>query len=197
MTITIKRPYPRTIACTGGDVEVRFLKPGDEAALLAFAQRLTAHDLLFLRRDISQPKVVSAWMQATAADRIVTLLALRGDSVVACATVVVDDLSWSRHVGELRVIVEASMRGQGLGQKLTQECFAVALEMGLEKLTAQMTVDQAGAISVFESLGFRPEALLRDQVKDRDGRKHDIVVLGHEVAKFAAQLHAYGVDQAF
>lgn len=197
MTITIKRPYPRTIACTGGDVEVRFLKPGDEAALLAFAQRLTAHDLLFLRRDISQPKVVSAWMQATAADRIVTLLALRGDAVVACATVVVDDLSWSRHVGELRVIVEASMRGQGLGQKLTQECFAVALEMGLEKLTAQMTVDQAGAISVFESLGFRPEALLRDQVKDRDGRKHDIVVLGHEVAKFAAQLHAYGVDQAF
>jgi len=197
MTITIKRPYPRTIACTGGDVEIRFLKPGDEAALLAFAQRLTAHDLLFLRRDISQPKVVSAWMQATAADRIVTLLALRGDAVVACATVVVDDLSWSRHVGELRVIVEASMRGQGLGQKLTQECFAVALEMGLEKLTAQMTVDQAGAISVFESLGFRPEALLRDQVKDRDGRKHDIVVLGHEVAKFAAQLHAYGVDQAF
>ena len=197
MTITIKRPYPRTIACTGGDVEIRFLKPGDDAALLAFAQRLTAHDLLFLRRDISQPKVVSAWMQATAADRIVTLLALRGDAVVACATVVVDDLSWSRHVGELRVIVEASMRGQGLGQKLTQECFAVALEMGLEKLTAQMTVDQAGAISVFESLGFRPEALLRDQVKDRDGRKHDIVVLGHEVAKFAAQLHAYGVDQAF
>jgi RimJ/RimL family protein N-acetyltransferase len=197
MTITIQRPYPRTIACTGGDVEVRFLKPGDEAALLAFAQRLTAHDLLFLRRDISQPKVVTAWMQATAADRIVTLLAFRGDAVVACATVVVDDLSWSRHVGELRVIVEASMRGQGLGQKLTQECFAVALEMGLEKLTAQMTVDQAGAISVFESLGFRPEALLRDQVKDRDGRKHDIVVLGHEVAKFAAQLHAYGVDQAF
>ena len=197
MTITIKRPYPRTIACTGGDVEVRFLKPGGEAALLAFAQRLTAHDLLFLRRDISQPKVVTAWMQATAADRIVTLLAFRGDAVVACATVVVDDLSWSRHVGELRVIVEASMRGQGLGQKLTQECFAVALEMGLEKLTAQMTVDQAGAISVFESLGFRPEALLRDQVKDRDGRKHDIVVLGHEVAKFAAQLHAYGVDQAF
>jgi RimJ/RimL family protein N-acetyltransferase len=197
MTITTKRPYPRTIACTGGDVEVRFLKPGDEAALLAFAQRLTAHDLLFLRRDISQPKVVTAWMQATAADRIVTLLAFRGDAVVACATVVVDDLSWSRHVGELRVIVEASMRGQGLGQTLTQECFAVALEMGLEKLTAQMTVDQAGAISVFESLGFRPEALLRDQVKDRDGRKHDIVVLGHEVAKFAAQLHAYGVDQAF
>ena len=46
-----------------------------------------------------------------------------------------------------------------------------------------MTVDQQGAIAVFESLGFRAEALLRNHVRDRDGKAHDLVLLGHDVAE--------------
>jgi hypothetical protein len=59
-----------------------------------------------------------------------------------------------------------------------------------------MTVDQTGAIALFEALGFRAEALLRDHVRDRSGRKHDIVVLGHNVAQVRAQLEAYGLPEA-
>jgi L-amino acid N-acyltransferase YncA len=88
------------------------------------------------------------------------------------------------------------MRGKGLGRLLTQEAFAIALGLGIEKIVAHMTVDQKGAIAVFESMGFRPEALLRDQVKDREGRKHDLLILAHEVAKFRAQMDAYGVTKA-
>ena len=93
------------------------------------------------------------------------------------------------------IVVAADAR-QGLGRKLTQECFAIALGLGLEKMTAQMTVDQRGAIAVFEGLGFRAEALLRDHVKDRDGTKHDIVMLSHDVARFQAQMAAYGLTAA-
>lgn len=60
-----------------------------------------------------------------------------------------------------------------------------------------MTLGQKGAIAVFESLGFRPEALLRDHVKDREGKKHDLLVFSHEVARFAAQRAAYGVAEVF
>ena len=190
------RNYPRNVATAGGDVTLRLLTPADEAAVLAFAQKLSAHDLLFLRRDISQPKVVAAWMEATRLDRIHTVLALRGATVLGCATIVRDGLSWSRHVGELRVILEPSSRGQGLGQTLTQECFALAIDLGVEKLMAQMTVDQRGAIGVFEGLGFRAEALLHDHVKDRDGRTHDIVILSHDVARFQSQMAAYGMTEA-
>ena len=195
MTNQISRSYPRTMACDGGDVELRLLAPGDETAVLAVARKLSAHDLLFLRRDISQPKVVDAWMQASQAGTIVTVLATRNGAVLGCANVVRDPLSWSRHVGELRVIVDPDMRGKGLGQKLTQESFAIALELGLEKLMAHMTVDQRGAIAVFEGLGFRAEALLHDHVKDRDGNKHDIVILSHDVARFQAQMEAYGLPE--
>jgi L-amino acid N-acyltransferase YncA len=193
---TSTRTYPRTVACQGGDVDLRLLTPDDEAAVLAFAQKLSAHDLLFLRRDISQPKVVSAWMDATRRGGIVTVLATRAGAVIGCATIVRDELSWSRHVGELRVILEPASRGLGLGQTLTQEAFALAIDLGVEKLMAQMTVDQRGAIGVFEGLGFRAEALLHDHVKDRDGKTHDIVILSHDVAKFQAQMAAYGLTEA-
>jgi ribosomal protein S18 acetylase RimI-like enzyme len=82
----------------------------------------------------------------------------------------------------MRVIVDPPARGKGLGQKLTQECFAIALEWGIEKMTAQMTVDQRGAIALFEGMGFRAEALLANQVRDGAGKKHDVVVLSHDVA---------------
>jgi len=192
---TTTRTYPRTVTSPAGDVMLRLLVPEDEAAVLAFAQTLSAHDLLFLRRDISQPKVVAAWMEATRLGRIVTVLALRGAQVLGCATILRDELSWSRHVGEMRVILEPGSRGQGLGQQLTQECFALAIELGVEKLVAQMTVDQRGAIGVFEGLGFRAEALLHDQVKDRDGNTHDIVILSHDVARFQSQMAAYGMTE--
>jgi RimJ/RimL family protein N-acetyltransferase len=58
-----------------------------------------------------------------------------------------------------------------------------------------MTVDQKGAIAVFEEMGFRPEALLRDHVKDRDGKTHDLLILSLDVAKFQAQMEAYGVAE--
>jgi len=193
--IAVNRNYPRTLMYADGDIVLRLMTPDDGEAVLAFAQKLAPHDLLFLRRDIGQPKVVAAWMEATRAGGIVTLLALRGATVVGCATIVRDALSWSSHVGELRVIVAASQRGKGLGQTLTQECFAIAVGLGVDKLMAQMTVDQRGAIDVFEGLGFRAEALLKEHVRDREGAKHDIVILSQDVARFQAQRAAYGVGQ--
>ena len=97
---------------------------------------------------------------------------------------------------ELRVLLGASARGKGVGRKLTQRLFALAVEAGLQRIVAQMTVDQTAAISVFEGLGFRAEAMLRGQVKDRAGKRHDIVILGHEVADVLARLEAFGVVDA-
>ena len=172
------------------------MNAGDEPAVLAFARELPPHDLLFLPRDITHPKVLAAWTQEIERGAMTTLLALRGASVVGCATIARDPLSWSPHVGELRVVVSVAMRGRGLGRVLLEDAFALAVEMGVQKMIAHMTTDQAGAIAVFETMGYRGEALLRDHVKDRDGAKHDIVILSHDVAAFAARMDAYGMGEA-
>jgi RimJ/RimL family protein N-acetyltransferase len=187
---------PRSLQIGGTTLQLARLQPEDAQALAAFAAALPAHDLLFLRRDISQPKVIAAWTQAIAEGRLHSLAVREAGALVGCSAIVVDALSWSRHVGELRVLVAPVWRGRGLGRVLIQQCFAQALELGLDKLVAQMTVDQVAAIAVFEELGFRAEALLRDHVKDRDGQLHDLALLSHDVAAVQSRLEAYGVGDA-
>ena len=196
MSSTEVRSYPRRVMTEGGEIEFRHMTAADEAAALAFAQELPVHDLLFIPRNISEPKVLSAWIKEIERGGLVSLLAVKGSAVVGCGTIVRDLLSWSPHVGEIRMVVSKDVRGLGVGRALSQETFALALGSGLEKIVAQMTVDQTGAIALFESLGFKAEALLHDQVRDLAGKTHDIVVLGHNVSKVRAQLEAYGVSEA-
>ena len=190
------RSYPRRVNTAAGEIEFHLMSRADEAAVLDFAKALPTHDLLFLPRNISQPKVLSAWINEIECGDIVSLLALKGSTVVGCGTVVRDALSWSPHVGEIRMVVSLDVRGKGVGRMLSQETFALALGAGLEKLTVQMTVDQQAAIALFESLGFKAEALLRDHVRDIAGQTHDIVVLGHKLAQVRARMEAYGLPGA-
>jgi RimJ/RimL family protein N-acetyltransferase len=190
------RSYPRRAKTDAGEIEFRLMSRADEAAVLDFARKLPTHDLLFLPRNISEPKVLSAWINEIERGAITSLLAIKDGKVVGCGTLVRDPHSWSPHVGEIRMVVSLDVRGKGVGRALSQETFAFALGAGLEKLSAQMTVDQVAAIALFESLGFKAEALLRDHVRDLDGQKHDIVVLGHNIAQFQAQLEAFGLPEA-
>ena len=196
MSTSDRRSYPLHVATEAGDIEFRMMGPADEAAVLAFAQALPAHDLLFLPRNISEPRVLSAWVKEIERGAITSLLAVKDGRVVGCGTLVRDLHSWSPHVGEIRMVVSLDVRGQGVGRALSQETFALALGAGLEKFSVQMTIDQRGAIALFESLGFKAEALLRDHVRDVDGKKHDIVVLGHNVTQVRAQMEAYGLPDA-
>jgi hypothetical protein len=50
-------------------VVLRPMLAGDRVAILAFANALPPHDLLFLRRDITQPDVVDEWVRDVEQDR--------------------------------------------------------------------------------------------------------------------------------
>ncbi len=190
------RIYPRRVDCGGTQIEIAHMTSGDRDAVVAFVAALPVHDLLFVPRDISHPKVIDAWMQALGSGEVASLIARDGNVVVGCTAIVTDPLSWSRHVGQMRVLVSPLVRGVGLGRALIQECFAQALDLGLKKLVAQMTTDQHAAIAVFEELSFRPESLLHQHVADREGRMHDLVVLSHDVDAVAMRHQLYGLDEA-
>ena len=189
--------YPRTITSGGASFELSLMHAIDEPQVLRFARALPQHDLLFMRRDITNPKVLSAWVREIGAENIVSVLARRGGDVVGCAAVVRDVHSFSPHVGDLRVLVAPSARENGLGRALVQECFLIGLSMELEKLTAHATLDQRAAITVFEDMGFRVEALLRNHVRDAAGDKFDLVVLSLDVLEHQAKLELYGLPEAF
>jgi RimJ/RimL family protein N-acetyltransferase len=188
---------PRTITLSdGSDLMLRLLRRADREAFRTFTASLTPHDLLFLRTDITSPAVIDSWLDNIDARRTVTIVAERADAIVGYGSLHLGNAAWSQHVGELRVLISGEMRGKGLGRALTDAIFAQALDRGIEKMVAQMTIDQKGAIATFEELGFRAEALLRDHVKDRNGEKHDLLVYSHDVQEFQSQMDAYGMSEA-
>ncbi len=191
----LKLPRQLTLS-DGSDLTLRLLRRVDIEAFLAFTQSLSDHDLLFLRTDITDAGVVADWLDNIEAGRIVTIVAERAGRIFGYGSLHLSNTPWSQHVGELRVLISDEMRGKGLGRALTDAIFAQALDRGIEKMVAQMTIDQKGAIATFEELGFKAEALLRDHVKDRTGEKHDLLVYSHDVREFQSQLDAYGISEA-
>ena len=197
MSSTSQERYPRSVDCAGVRYDIGLMRPDDGAAIGAFLTALPPHDLLFLSKDVTHPKVISAWMAALDEGRVHSLVARHGGTVVGCTAIVVEDLSWSRHVGEMRVLVSRSVRGSGLGRELVQECFAMALGLGLEKLCVRMTADQAAAVAAFEGIGFRAEALLRKHIRDHEGKDHDLAILSQQVAEVRSRMDAFGLSDAF
>ena len=185
---------PRTVAVSGRQVELRLMTLGDADAILAFANTIAPHDLLFLNRDIRNPKVVAAWEDQIAQGPITSVLALHDARVYGCTAVVRDLYSWSAHVSEIRVVIGDEMRGTGLGRLLAQECLVVAAAAGASKVFVRATVDQVAALAVFQDLGFVPEALLREHVRDPHGQAHDIAILSLDLARQEARHENYGFE---
>jgi len=60
----------------------------------------------------------------------------------------------------------------------------------------EVVADAGSAIGLFQALGFEPEALLRDHVRDRGGELRDLVVLAHLVDGTWAGMASAGLDEA-
>lgn len=174
---------------------IRRFEARDAEPMLAFAESLPEHDLLFLGRDLKHRRVIDAWVSAIGEGWIDSLVAEDDSGFVGTAALVRDPLGWSAHVGEVRLLVSPARRGAGLGRDLLEGIYAIARDRGVAKLTAQMTPDQIGSVMLFESLGFRAEALLKDHVRDRAGTPFDLAILSHDVARVAAQHRVFGLEE--
>ena len=148
--------------------------------------------LLFIARDIRQRRVLQAWLAGADSGEIDSLVALAAGTIVATTASLRDAQSWSPHVCEIRLLVAPQWRGRGLGRILLDRAVAAACAAGATKLTARMTPDQAGAITLFEECGFRAEALLRDHVRDAEGQLHDLALLALDPAREQGRREAFG-----
>ncbi|MEE9277108.1 MAG: GNAT family N-acetyltransferase [Dehalococcoidia bacterium] len=180
----IQRRYPRRDTLRSGrEIVLRLMAEEDRERFLTFARNLPPDDLLYLRWDITDDRVVNNLILSMRLNRNITVLAFGdGDEIIGEAALTHSETDWTRHIGDIRIIVSPGARGEGLGRYLAEEIFVAAEILGLERLSAQMTNDQVGAQAVFRGLGFEPVALLPGFVIARDGQKHDLLVMAYDVA---------------
>jgi ribosomal protein S18 acetylase RimI-like enzyme len=170
-------------------MEIRPIEAGDEPALSRFFERIPESDRTFFKEDVTDPRVLEDWV-APGAGRTI---AVDDGGTVAGALAVMRLVGWSSHVGEVRLVVDPDHRGRGIGRLLARQAVLEAVDMGLGKLVVEVISDQGALISMFRSLGFEPEALLTDHVRDRTGQTRDLIVLANSVDEQFAALSAAGV----
>src|SRR5690242_13140669 len=125
---------PHTEEVNGEPVTMRLMTPADATALHSFFQELAeenAHDLLFLRRDVTSGAEIDRWALEIASGECVTVLAVADGQVLGESSLHRNDVPWTRHVGNVRVIVDPQQRGRGLSRLLLAEICAVAEASGI------------------------------------------------------------------
>jgi ribosomal protein S18 acetylase RimI-like enzyme len=145
----------------------------DAAAVRDFVGGIGAADRTFLDDQLLDPDRVAAWVADPQATGVV---AVAGDRVIGLGSIR-QGTGWSAHVAVLRVVVGAASRGRGVGGGLVGRLLLLAADRGVAKLVVEVMASNVRAVRLFVTLGFTPEATLRDHVRDRRGNHQDLVVL--------------------
>lgn len=175
--------FPKKVTLRdGGDVVLRPMVGEDKEELFEFFARVPREDRLFLREDVSERETIEAWVRDLDYDRVLPLVAEARGRIVADATLHRRKMSWTSHIGKVRVVIDREYRGQGLGSKLIGALIEIGRDAGLDKLVVELMVTQHTALRAFERLGFERAAVLPNYVRDQTGAVHDLVVLIYDLA---------------
>lgn len=155
-----------------------------------FFERVPEGDRTFFREDVLTPGVLESWADSSDS----RFVACDGDTITGYVAVV-RGVGWSSHVGELRVVVDPTRRRQGIGRALARHGLIHGLELGLKKLVVEVVADQEPTLAMFSAMGFQPEALLKDHVRDAHGELRDLVVMAHLVDDTWGTMRGTGVDE--
>jgi len=169
--------YPKTLSLNGVDYTLRPMQASDRDIIVRLAQVLPESDLAFVRRDITDAVAVDEWLQDNERGHSITLLVEEGERIIAYGSLQLDNFYWSRHIGEIRLLVAAQYRNRGLGQKIVRELLSLARESKLDKAIIYIASDDRGARRMLERMGWQAEAVLADWVMMRDGRTKDLLIM--------------------
>lgn len=171
-------------------MNIRLLEQGDAEPLIRFLRAVPDEDRNFFKEDISDPEVAAGWLNDPRATR---LIGVDDDGEIVAELAVVRGIGRSSHVGELELIVAPSHRRRGYGRVLAERGLVEAVSLGLTLVCVQVAAEQVALVEMFARLGFEPEALLRDFIRDRSGETHDLIVLTHHVEQAWSEMLSLGI----
>lgn len=174
-------------------MEIRQPEPNDSEALYAFFQRIPEGDRTFFKEDVLDEQVVRSWLDGATGDHRWVAV---DDGQIIGYLALVPGHGWSSHVGEIRLVIDPGQRRQGRGRRLARRGLMEALNLGFTKVIVEVAADQESTVSLFTGMGFEPEALLRDHIRDRSGTFRDLIVLSHSVSDMSSAMATLGFDQA-
>ncbi|WP_270889621.1 GNAT family N-acetyltransferase [Pedococcus sp. 5OH_020] len=172
---------------------VRALTPADAAAFARFVTAVPEGERRFLKEALDASDTGWVTMLAEPASRRLVAVGPTGEIVGLAG--VFRGRGWSSHVAELRVLVASGQRRRGVGRALARAALITALQWGCSHAYIEVVAEQEGLVAMFQDLGFEPEALLPDFVRDGEGRFHDLLLLTHRVDDQQGRFAVLGLQE--
>jgi L-amino acid N-acyltransferase YncA len=170
--------YPKSVQLTDGtDLIIRPMRKGDEKALHQYFLKLPKQEVARLKDDVTDPDVIDKWIYDLDYDVALPLVAIDRDRIVANGTLKFNPVGWRKHQGEIRATVDPEYREKGLSTVLIENMIHIAKTMGLEQLTAEIAPTLDEAYFLCEKIGFKEAAVLKNFIKDQEGKYEDLVVM--------------------
>lgn len=176
-----KDEYPCDLQLADHTITLRLMTPEDADEVLEFVRNLPRADQVFSRWDITSKKGMAMWIDSLKGNRTTSVLAFCEDEIAGYGSLHHHQQYWTRHHGEIRVMVNTEMRGLGLGRVLVSEILALAQNLDLKRLVANIAADQPRVRHMFEDLGYQAVALLPEWVTDRDEKTSDLIIMATEL----------------
>jgi RimJ/RimL family protein N-acetyltransferase len=190
--------FPETYTTPDGtDVVLRPMAVADGEPFSHFFSGLPERDRLFFQEDLSESGHLTRWIAGLEAGRTFALLGFVGERVVAQVSVYRRLHGWTRHVGYLQVAVLPEFRGRGIAGLLVRRAIELAVQIGLDKVVAEVLAFQRRERKILETHGFHKEAILRDHATDLAGVKHNVILLAHNVYEAWRQMEDIIIDKEF
>ncbi|MEE9554203.1 MAG: GNAT family N-acetyltransferase [candidate division Zixibacteria bacterium] len=175
----------------GTDVVIRKLGNDDVDRSFDFFNELPREDRAYLRVDVTRREIVELRINAIDDSRIIRLAALVDGQIVADGALELEGHGWKDHVGEIRLIVARPYQRKGLGMLMARELYMLAAGQKVEEIVVKIMEPQIGALSIFERLGFKREALLHDYVRDIKGAKRNLILMRCDLESLWQKLDNY------
>lgn len=175
-------PCQRTLR-DGTAVTIRRQETTDAKALLEFYRDLPEEDRQYLDDDVTTPEWISRFIQKTDFHTRYPIVAEVAGRIIGHAWLIRTPQGWMSHVGQLRFAVARDQQRKGVGSTLVREILHIAETLGLDMMTARVLEDQVNVLRTFEKLGFKREAVLQGYVRDVQGHRRNLVILGNDISR--------------
>ncbi len=177
--------FPTTyLTNDGAQIAIRPMLPDDKNALLDFFRRIPEGDSFYLKGDVVSEKVIERWCANVDYTRVLPLLAIMGDRIIADGTLHRSRAGAPKHVGEVRIVVEPAFRNRGVGRGLLHKLTEIARNRGVTRLKFEVVADKEEAARRTAIIqGFIPEAFLKSYVVDFDSNPHDPIIMDMNLDK--------------
>lgn len=168
--------YPQeAVLRDGRRLLIRPFTENDVEGLYAFFMRLPHEVRRFAWDRIDNSALVESWGRELDYSKVLPLLALHGNRIVADATLHRREGSPLRLVGRIKWLIDPEYRGAGLGTLLVNNFVATARSNGLRHLTCMLISDfEADAVRTLRELGFEGYTV-PGYGTDPDGSQHDMI----------------------